>query len=446
MNSILTLIITYIFNPILETSAGIFVIKTQSHRSLRLRPSDFILYLNMILTLLLFSSDHPVFMWVFGLLLYLVYIFVTVEDTALNRFLLFMLTHGSIFLLQCILLGIMYFIFRIEAFNGTGISLLGNFLTFVSAAAFFQLPFAKHLFDYVKQASYLLRILTLNTYLVILFCLAFFKIYPQQIYEILSLVITLLTLLAAINIWILYYDQRTRLQQQEIDSYQKNMPIYDSLIHEIRAGQHEYANHLQSLANLSVMYKDYDSLSRALQSYSLEFSNPMANYPLLQINMPLLAASLYSMASHAQEKGIALQFDIVNAVLESHAPEHELTDYITILTQNAIEACKAGDTVYALLDSKEGSVQYEIRNPVPAMISPEEIGNFFKRGYSTKQSQADSDAASKQADSAAYGQADDKRGLGLYYLQTNVTKSGGSVGADCVCYEDSYFIIFRLIL
>lgn len=446
MNSILTLIITYIFNPILETSAGIFVIKTQSHRSLRLRPSDFILYLNMILTLLLFSSDHPVFMWVFGLLLYLVYIFVTVEDTALNRFLLFMLTHGSIFLLQCILLGIMYFIFRIEAFNGTGISLLGNFLTFVSAAAFFQLPFAKHLFDYVKQASYLLRILTLNTYLVILFCLAFFKIYPQQIYEILSLVITLLTLLAAINIWILYYDQRTRLQQQEIDSYQKNMPIYDSLIQEIRANQHEYANHLQSLANLSVMYKDYDSLSRALQSYSQEFSNPMANYPLLQINMPLLAASLYSMASHAQEKGIALQFDIVNAVLESHAPEHELTDYITILTQNAIEACKAGDTVYALLDSKEGSVQYEIRNPVPAMISPEEIGNFFKRGYSTKQTQASSDATSKRADSAAYGQADDKRGLGLYYLQTNITKAGGSVGADCVCYEDSYFIIFRLIL
>ena len=446
MNSILTLIITYIFNPILETSAAIFVIKTQSHRSLRLRFSDFILYLSMILTLLLFSSDHPVFMWVFGLLLYLVYIFATIKDTALNRFLLFMLVHGGIFLLQCAILGIMYFVFRITSFNTISISLLGNFLTFVSAVLFFQMPFTKHLFDHVKQASFLLRILVLNTYLVVLFCLAFFKIYPRQIYEILSLVITLLTLLAAINIWILYYDQRTRLQQQEIDSYQKNMPIYDSLIQEIRANQHEYANHLQSLANLSVMYKDYDSLSRALQSYSLEFSNPMANYPLLQINMPLLAASLYSMASHAQEKGITLQFDIVNAVLESHAPEHELTDYITILTQNAIEACKAGDTVYALLDSKDGAVRYEIRNPVPAMISPEEIGNFFKRGYSTKQTQSGSDAASGRADSAAYEQADDKRGLGLYYLQTNITKAGGSVGADCVCYEGSYFIIFRLTL
>lgn len=232
MNSILILIITYILNPILETSAGICAVKSMNHRSLRPTPADFFFYLGIILAVLLVPSEPAIFKWVFGLLLYLVYIFITVEDTALNRFLLFMLTHGSIFLLQCILLGIMYFIFRIEAFNGTGISFLGNFLTFVSAVAFFQLPFAKHLFDYVKQASYLLRILTLNTYLVILFCLAFFKIYPQQIYEILSLVITLLTLLAAINIWILYYDQRTRLQQQEIDSYQKNMPIYDSLIHE----------------------------------------------------------------------------------------------------------------------------------------------------------------------------------------------------------------------
>ena len=446
MNSILTLIITYILNPVLETSAGIFVIKIESHQSLRLRISDLIFYLCTILTLLLFPSDHPVFRWVFGLLLYLVYIFVTVKDTALNRFLLFMLVHGGIFLLQCVILGIMYFVFRITSFNTISVSLLGNFLTVVSSVLFFQLPFAKHLFDHVKQASFLLRILILNTYLVVLFCLAFFKIYPKQIYEILSLVITLLTLLAAINIWILYYDQRTRIQQQEIDSYQKNMPIYDSLIHEIRANQHEYVNRLQSLANLPVMYKDYDTLSKALQSYSQEFANPMANYPLLQINMPLLAASLYSLASHAQEKGITLQFDIVNAMLQSHAPEHELTDYITILTQNAIEACKEGDTIYALLDSKEGSVRYEIRNPVPAMISPEEIGNFFKRGYSTKQTQADFDAASKRTDSAASKQADGRRGLGLYYLQTNVTKAGGSIGADCVCYDETYYMIFRLMM
>ena len=56
MNSILTLIITYFLNPVLETSAGICAIKTQSHRSLRLQISDLIFYLCTILTLLLFPS------------------------------------------------------------------------------------------------------------------------------------------------------------------------------------------------------------------------------------------------------------------------------------------------------------------------------------------------------------------------------------------------------
>ena len=72
--------------------------------------------------------------------------------------------------------------------------------------------------------------------------------------------------------------------------------------------------------------------------------------------MPLLAASLYSMAGHAKEKGITLQFDIVTPRLESHIPEHELTDHITTLTKNAIEASKEGDTISILLDSKDGYV------------------------------------------------------------------------------------------
>ena len=138
MNSILTLIITYFLNPVLETSAGIFMIKTQIHQSLRLQISDLIFYLCTILTLLLFPSEQPFFMWVFGLLLYLVYVFATVKDTALNRFLLFMLVHWSIFLLQCMILGIMYFVFRITSFTTASISLLGNFLTFVSTVLFFQ--------------------------------------------------------------------------------------------------------------------------------------------------------------------------------------------------------------------------------------------------------------------------------------------------------------------
>lgn len=43
MNSILILIITYILNPILETSAGICAVKSMNHRSLRPTPRRFLL-------------------------------------------------------------------------------------------------------------------------------------------------------------------------------------------------------------------------------------------------------------------------------------------------------------------------------------------------------------------------------------------------------------------
>ena len=433
-------------NNFFEFFSAYYIARTYIHKSYKPQARDFIPYILLLGSYLISNGQTGVGLWCFAQIVYMIYFCSLIQETPLNRFMLFCLVHCSMLVLEGFAVVPLLLCMKMFAPSDTQMTFLANFLVLFITILVFHIPFVKGLYDKIRQGRTPIRFILLNSYMVLLFALLFNKIHPGNTYQAYVVFFCLGLFLLALNLWLLYYDQRTRLQQQEIDSYQKNMPIYDSLIQEIRANQHEYANHLQSLANLSVMYKDYDSLSRALQSYSLEFSNPMANYPLLQINMPLLAASLYSMASHAQEKGITLQFDIVNAVLESHTPEHELTDYITILTQNAIEACKAGDTIYALLDSKDGAVRYEIRNPVPAMISPEEIGNFFKRGYSTKQTQSGSDAASERADSTASKQADDKRGLGLYYLQTNITKAGGSVGADCICYEGSYFIIFRLTL
>ena len=440
------------FDTVCEFFIGCYITKTYLHKSYKPQCRDFLACCCLLLVCILIPDHDGILTWACAHAIYLTYVCTQQkrgEASLQDRYLLFCLMHNSMLMIEGIFSVPLILLLRLIPMPKLLFMLIANITLTVLTPVLFLIPALRNMYNKIRYATLPFRLILINSYMALLFLLLSFKLNLLSLYkdEISAVIYCCTTLfLIAINIWILYYDQRTRFQQQEIDSYQKNMPIYDSLIQEIRANQHEYANHLQSLANLSVMYKDYDSLSRALQSYSQEFSNPMANYPLLQINMPLLAASLYSMASHAQEKGITLQFDIVNAVLESHSPEHELTDYITILTQNAIEACKTGDTVYALLDSKDGAVRYEIRNPVPAMISPEEIGNFFKRGYSTKQTQSGSDAASKRADSAASKQADDKRGLGLYYLQTNITKAGGSVGADCVCYEGSYFIIFRLTL
>ena len=442
-----------IFNTSCCFFTASYIAKTYLHQSCKPRKVDFPVLMLLVLACTFLPHPNGIFLWAFSNLVYLLYIcHLDHKDSLPNRFLFFCLVHSTMLLIEGIFSVPLLLLLRLVHLPDVLSTSMLNLLLMLFILFLLRHTKLKNLFNTVKNASLPFRIIVINSYLVLLFVLLFFKFHDFVVYQntVAPYIYSYCALgifLVLINVWILSYDHRTRLQQQEIKSYQKNLPIYDSLIHEITDNQHKYMDRLQSFSDLPDVYKDYDTLSAALKAYTKEYENPMRYYPLLQINMPLLAASLYSMASHAQEKGIALQFDIVNAVLESHAPEHELTDYITILTQNAIEACKAGDTIYALLDSKEGSVRYEIRNPVPAMISPEEIGNFFKRGYSTKQTQAGSDAASKQASSDATSkQADDKRGLGLYYLQTNVTKSGGSVGADCVCYEGSYFIIFRLIL
>ena len=429
-----------------------YIAKTYLHQSYKPRKIDFPALTLLVLACAFIPHPNGIFLWAFSNLVYLIYICHLDHKASLpNRFLFFCLVHSTMLLIEGIFSVPLLLLLRLVRLPDLLSTSMLNLLLMLFIMFLLRHTKLKNLYDAVKSASLPFRIIVINSYLVLLSVLLFFKFHDFVVYQntVAPYIYSYCAIgifLVLINVWILSYDHRARLQQQEIKSYQKNLPIYDSLIHEITDNQHKYMDRLQSFSDLPDTYKDYDTLSAALKAYTKEYENPMRYYPLLQINMPLLAASLYSMASHAQEKGITLQFDIISATLSSHAPEHTLTDYITILTQNAIEACKEGDTIYALLDSKDGAVRYEIRNPVPAMISPEEIGTFFKRGYSTKQTQTGSDAASGQADSAASKQAGDKRGLGLYYLQTNVTKAGGSIGADCVDYDGTYYMIFRLIV
>ena len=410
------------FDTICEFFIGCYITKTYLHKSYKPQVRDFFACCCLLLVCILIPNHRGILTWACAHVIYLTYVCTQQkrsEASLQDRYLLFCLMHNSMLIIEGVFSIPLTLLLRLIPMPELLFMLIANIILSVLTPVLFLVPALRNMYDRIRYAALPFRLILINSYMVLLFLLLSFKLNLLTLYkDEISAVIYCCTalFLVALNFWLLYYDQRTRLQQQAINSYQKNMPLYDSLIQEIRANQHEYVNHLQSLANLPVMYKDYDSLSKALQSYAQEFSSPLENYPLLQINMPLLAASLYSLADHAQEKGIKLQFDIVSAILESHVPEHELTDYITILTQNTIEACKEGDTIYALLDSKDGSVHFEIRNPVSAMISPEEIGNFFKRGR------------------------------GLYDLQTNVLKAGGSVGADCVNYDGTFYMIFTLIL
>ncbi len=148
--------------------------------------------------------------------------------------------------------------------------------------------------------------------------------------------------------------------------------------------------------------------------------------------MPLLAATLYNLACRAERNRITIQFDVISDKLISKASETELSDFTSTLVQNAIEACTAGDNIYIYLSCTNEQVTFEVRNPIDRFYAPEEISLFFKKDYTTKESIVKLDCV--------------PHGIGLYNLIKHVTKINGTIGADCITYNEKHWIVFRLVV
>jgi sensor histidine kinase regulating citrate/malate metabolism len=207
-------------------------------------------------------------------------------------------------------------------------------------------------------------------------------------------------------------------------SYQKNIPIYESLISDIRSSQHEYSNRLQALSTLPFTCTDYDSLCTALIKYTKEYSHSLHGYSLLQTNMPLLSASLYNLMNKAAKNDITVHFDVVSSTLKSSVPEYILSDMACILLQNAVEECKENDFIYVFMESTDGTMKFEVRNPSAVYYAHGELLNFFNKGVSTKSPETN-------------------HGIGLYYLKKMIDKYNGTIGADCVCYNNEIWTVFK---
>ena len=376
-------------------------------------------------------NKNPSVSWILGQFFYFLYIQTYCSDKELltNRLSLHCLSCGS-----CILLNL--FIYTITSIflspDTWYVPILGNIGCILFAVLLFRFTFCKKMYKFLCLAKLPYRFLIINSYLFLIVLLLFFKINPSHFYANLTYWLVIAFILLFTNICMLYYDQQLFQKQQELLSYQKELPVYQSLVDSIRANQHEFSNRLQYIQNLPRVCKDYESLCQALLKSSSDYCNPMEHYALLQMNMPLLAATLYSLSSKADQKGIQVLFHIGSFHIISQAPEYKLTDFISILTQNAIDASKEGDSLYIDITTKDNLIHFEIRNPVSRRYTTKEINEFFKKGYTTKP--------------YANNITNLPHGYGLYTLLEQVTKLGGSVGAECVERGDIFWLIFRLCI
>lgn len=425
--------IYYIANAF-EFIFNYYIIKTILQKPLKPKLVDFLFWIIHASSSIIFEH-FPIGGFTSNIVILLLFIYVYEKANMKRLILIYSIYYLIVELIQefiTLCMGILHLDF--EAWY---IYYIGNISTLLLAIFLFRIPHARDILSILERSSKLYQIIVINY---TLFWMGFQFIdklngsTSYMGYYAPYIVAIFLFVMVVINLVFIYYEKQLNLAEQRLQIYQTQLPIYDSLVSEIRASQHEYRNRLQSLQNLPLLYHDYESLTKALQSYTDGYSKPLNAYTLLCINMPLLAASLYHLTCIADRQHITISFDIESNDIISHATEYELRDYTSVILQNAIEACTAGDHIYVRITCSDGNLYYEVRNPSRRKYSYEEIALFFKKGYTTKKN------SSKHSLSIV------PHGYGLYAALQNVTKQGGSICCDSVEKDGSYFTCFLLIV
>lgn len=378
-----------------------------------------------------FTNESPINSLLFTQVFIIIYISLFVASNHWDGIILSSITIMTAFAAQVAAALLLVVILKDSGLlNSEYMGILGDSITILIILLLFRFTKIKGLFSHILASKSIYKLILIYTYSISLLVLFWAKTDIRIIYNSIYPLAIVFILLILSNIVVLFYDRKISQKESELDHYKKNLPIYESLIHEIRSNQHEYSNRLQSMESLTVTCSTYEELVSALKDYTREYDKPLFALPLLKINMPLLAASLYNQAARAQSRGIHVQFDVTSTELESTVTETNLTDYATIILQNAVEACKAEDSIYVLISSENGKTSVEVRNPSAKKYTIDEINQFFENGYTTKTST----------------EKNHSRGKGLYMLRKELAQKGAYLSADCTEFEGDYYTSFKIIV
>lgn len=398
-----------------------------SKASMQPKLHDFI-FLTIALFANQLTANLPLFSWILNQTIFIIYISQFVINKKNEGIFLAFATLILVVILQFIAAFILSVSVSSEALYSDYIGIVGNLIGLLLAIALLRFSPIQKIYLNIILARFVYKTLLLYSYVTLFVLLLFFKYDIMDLYNNVYVILSIILLLMLSNTCILYYDREVSRRNQELIEYQKSLPIYESLIKEIRTNQHEFSNRLQNLERLPDTCKTYEEISSALKKYTKSYKKPMRAYPLLTVNMPLLAAALYNQSIRAEESGILVHFDVVNQKLNSRVSENQLTDFANILLQNAIEACSDGDNIYVHIESDDIQTKIEIRNPVDRQITLDELNSFFNYGFSTKSTENN----------------DSSHGLGLYFLKKEMDKYHGNIRTNCIKYQDSYWIIFSI--
>lgn len=225
--------------------------------------------------------------------------------------------------------------------------------------------------------------------------------------------------------WLANYSILKR-QEEELKIYKLYIHPLEELTKDIRARQHEFDNHMNSVLNMHVTIDNYDELVAAQSAYCKEIyeAKGVSTPALLRISDKILAGFLYSKILGAPTYA-KVEIQVLSQQIITSVSEHNLVEILGTLVDNAFEAATPQlPLVEMVLDSKEDKLIFMIRNQVQGLTMGD-ISRFFQKGYTTKDNR-------------------ECRGLGLYQANMIAQQFGGEITVELTDGEESQEICFRV--
>lgn len=282
-----------------------------------------------------------------------------------------------------------------------------------------------HIFYFILKNNKTFKILTLNLLCLLISILFYWYVDLDGILHNIISILILFTGIIFINLVLLKNGLREEYMEQQLQIYEKYLPIIDQLIDELRKRQHEYDNHIQALKILTTINTDYESIIKSMTKYTeqLEMQNDLGK--LIKLDNKVLAGFLYSKQKLAKEMGINFKIEINDYGFSSRLLDYELVEVIGNLINNAFETGVEDNVVKLVLSKNQDMDIIEVKNKHP-YLGYETINTMFKKGFSTKASKS--------------------RGYGLYNVKEIVNKYKEEVSVGNERSDDENYVVFRITI
>ncbi len=228
-----------------------------------------------------------------------------------------------------------------------------------------------------------------------------------------------------VNFILINYQLKIENEKQTTLMYEKYLPIIDELMNEIRAKQHEFDNHIQSLRMLATVGGDCEEINYSIKDYIEDIDLNTDTRSLLKLDNKILAGFLFSKIKKSREKNIEFYINIENYGFKTCLKDYELIEIIGNLIDNGFET-GVEDNIVILTLKKEGDMNViEIKNKHP-YLKNDLIKYMFTPGYSTKSSS--------------------KRGYGLSNVKNILGKNNGNVTVSNESIDDENYVVFKILI